>query len=59
MDRWNKIRKNVALDSNGRRPPKPRPKWPMAVWGGLKWPSQPVETSDITWAQTSNPVSYG
>ena len=31
----------------------------MAIWGRLRWPSQPFQTSDITWAQTSNPVSYG
>ena len=46
-------------ESIGRRPPRPRPKWPTAIWGRPKWLSQPVETSDITWAQTSNPVSNG
>ena len=50
---------DVALNSNGRRPPMPRTKWPTVIWGGPKWPSQPFETSDVTWAQTSNPVSNG
>ena len=49
----------MADGSNGGRPPRPRPKWPMAIWGEPKWSSWPVETSDITWAQTCNPVSNG
>ena len=27
--------------------------------GGPKYPGQPSETSDVTWAQMSNPVSSG
>ena len=49
----------MADGSNGRRPPRPRPNRPMAVWGRSKWLSWPFETSDITWAQTCNPVSNG
>ena len=29
----------------------------MAIWDGPKWPRQPSETSDVTWAQTSTHTS--
>ena len=47
----------MADGSCGRRPPRPRPKLPMAISSRPKLPSQPFQTNDITWAQTSNPVS--
>ena len=49
----------MADGSCGRRPPRPRPKLPTAISSGPKLLSRPFQTNDITWAQTSNPVSYG
>ena len=49
----------MADGSCGRWLPRPRPKLPMAISSGPKLPSQPFQTNDITWAQTSNPVSGG
>ena len=43
----------------GRRPPRPRPKWLMAISSRPILLSWPFQTNDITWAQTSNPVSDG
>ena len=55
MLHWDKM----ADGPCGRRPPRPRPKWPTAISSGPKLPSQPFQTNDITWAQTSNPGSDG